>query len=65
MALIMADFMNFDKIVLLGQDLAYSDASCYAKGSAYEDLECIFDENEKKYKIVPKIVFKTPTTIET
>ncbi len=54
MALIMADFMNFDKIVLLGQDLAYSDASCYAKGSAYEDLECIFDENEKKYKIVPK-----------
>ena len=54
MALIMADFMNFDKIVLLGQDLAYSDASCYAKGSAYEDLECILDENEKKYKIIPK-----------
>lgn len=54
MALIMADYMNFDKIVLLGQDLAYSDASCYAAGSAYEDLECVFDENEKKYKIVPK-----------
>ena len=54
MALIMADFMDFNKIVLLGQDLAYSDAACYAKGSAYEDLECVFDENEKKYTIVPK-----------
>ena len=48
MALIMADFMDFNKIVLLGQDLAYSDAACYSKGSAYEDLECVFDENEKK-----------------
>ena len=27
---------------------------CYAKGSAYEDLECNFDEEKQKYVIAPK-----------
>ncbi len=44
--------MGFEKIIMLGQDLAYSDGKCYAKGAQFEELECIFDENEKKYKII-------------
>ncbi len=46
--------MGFEKIIMLGQDLAYSDGKCYAKGAQFEELECIFDEVEKKYKIVAK-----------
>ncbi|MBQ8847499.1 MAG: motility associated factor glycosyltransferase family protein [Candidatus Gastranaerophilales bacterium] len=50
-ALMSAYVMGFDKIIVCGQDLAYKDGACYAKGSQYGDLECIYDENEKKYVI--------------
>ncbi len=53
-SLLAAQFMGAKNIVLIGEDLAYSDSKCYAKGSAYEELECIFDEEIGKYKIVPK-----------
>ncbi len=49
-----ARIMGFQKIILVGQDLAYSNGQCYSKGSLYGDLECIFDEEEKKYKIITK-----------
>lgn len=39
-------------IILVGQDLAYTDGSCYAKGSEFDGLECIFDETTKSHKIV-------------
>ncbi len=51
-AFMSAYIMGFERIVICGQDLAYKDGRCYAKGSQFEDLECIFDENEKKFKIV-------------
>ena len=50
-ALDCAYIMGFDKIILIGQDLAYKDGQCYAKGSRYEDLECVFDEKQNKYVI--------------
>ena len=53
-ALYTAKFLGCNPIILIGQDLAYSDGHCYAKGSAFEDLECVFDESIQKYKIVPK-----------
>ena len=53
-ALMSAYLMGFDKIILCGQDLAYKDGNCYAKGSQFEQLECVFDEEEKKYKIIAR-----------
>lgn len=53
-ALFSAKYWGCNPIILIGQDLAYSDGSCYAKGSAFEDLECFFDEELQKYKIYPK-----------
>lgn len=50
-ALDCAYIMGFDKIILIGQDLAYKDGQCYAKGSRYEDLECVFDEKQNKYVV--------------
>ncbi len=50
-ALSAAKIMGFDKIILCGQDLAFKDGKCYAKGSIYEDLECIFNPDANKYEI--------------
>ena len=50
-ALMSAYIMGFDKIILCGQDLAYQDGKCYAAGSQYEELECVFDDENKKYVI--------------
>lgn len=47
-----AFLMGFEKIILIGQDLAYKDGSCYSKGCQWSNLECIYDKNEKKYKII-------------
>ena len=51
-ALFSAMFLGCKTIILIGQDLAYSDGSCYARGSAFENLKCVFDEDSQKYKIV-------------
>lgn len=51
-ALYSAYYLGCDPIILIGQDLAYTDGRCYAKGSKFEGLECIFDEDSQKYKIV-------------
>ena len=53
-ALYSAYYLGCNPIILIGQDLAYSNGSCYSKGSKFEDLECIFDVTENKYKIVAK-----------
>ena len=53
-ALYCAYYLGCNPIILLGQDLAYSDGACYSKGSKFEDLECVFDETEQKFKIVVK-----------
>lgn len=50
-ALVSAVLMGFDKIIICGQDLAYKNGECYAKGSQFEELECVFDEEKKEYVI--------------
>lgn len=38
-------------LILIGQDLAYTDGQCYSSSTAYGDmLKCIFDESEQKFK---------------
>lgn len=51
-ALFSAKTLGCNPIILIGQDLAYSDGNCYAKGSVFDDLKCVFDENEQRYKII-------------
>lgn len=53
-ALKSAFIMGFEKIILVGQDLAYSDGDCYSKECHFSQLQCVYDETEKKYKIVAK-----------
>ena len=53
-ALYSAKYMGCNPLILLGQDLAYVDGKCYAKGSQYEDLVCIKDEQTGKYKVWPR-----------
>lgn len=53
-ALSCAKIMGFKKIILCGQNLAFKDGKCYAKGSAYEDLECVLNPQTNKYEIVAK-----------
>lgn len=51
-AFLSACIMGFDKIILIGQDLAYKDGQCYAKGSAGENLECKLENG--RYVVKPK-----------
>lgn len=52
-ALYSAKYLGCNPIILLGQDLAYSDGKCYAKDTIYEGLECNLQENGT-YKIETK-----------
>ena len=45
-AFLSACVMGFNKIILIGQDLAYKNGKCYTQGSVAENLECVL-ENEK------------------
>lgn len=53
-ALSSAKLMGCDPIILVGQDLAYTDKRCYAKGSAYEELVCEINPDTNKFHIYPK-----------
>ena len=57
-AFMSAFIMGFDEIIIVGQDLAYKDENCYAKGCHWDSLKCIFDEVDNKYKIVPSNIEK-------
>ncbi len=48
-SLFCAKVAGCSQIFLLGQDLAYLDGRCYAKGSIYEDLRCVL--TPEGYKI--------------
>ncbi|MFA6988678.1 MAG: 6-hydroxymethylpterin diphosphokinase MptE-like protein [Candidatus Gastranaerophilaceae bacterium] len=47
-ALYSAKIMGCDKIILIGQDLAYTDGNCYAAGTIYESIKYKLDEKEDK-----------------
>ncbi len=53
-SLFSAFYMGCNPIILLGQDLAYTDGKCYAKGSEFEGLVCMKDETSGEYKILPE-----------
>lgn len=50
-ALVSAVLMGFNKIIVCGQDLAFKNGECYAKGSQFDELECVFDEEKNEYVI--------------
>lgn len=49
-----AKILGFKKMVLVGQDLAYVNNSCYSKDSAYSDLICVINKETGK----PEYQFK-------
>ena len=53
-ALMSAFIMGFEKIIITGQDLAYKDGLCYSRDCHFGELDCVFDEKEKQYKIIAK-----------
>lgn len=53
-ALYSAYYLGCNPIILIGQDLAYTDGQCYSKGSKFDGLQCVFDEEAQKYMIAPK-----------
>ncbi|MCQ2754891.1 MAG: DUF115 domain-containing protein [bacterium] len=53
-ALNSARVLGCDKIILVGQDLAYVEGQCYSKDSAYKDLVCQYNSELKKWEIVAK-----------
>lgn len=53
-ALYSAYYLGCNPIILIGQDLAYTDGQCYSKGSKFDGLQCVFDDETQKYMIAPK-----------
>lgn len=51
-AIYTAYYLGCNPIILLGQDLAYSDGNCYAKGSAFDGLSCVYDNQTSRFKVV-------------
>lgn len=53
-ALNVARIIGCNKIIMVGQDLAYIEGQCYSKDSAYKDLECRFNPEADKWEITAK-----------
>ena len=53
-ALNVARILGCNKIILVGQDLAYIEGQCYSKDSAYKDLICSYNKTEEKWEITAK-----------
>ncbi len=51
-ALMSAFIMGFDEIILVGQNLAYDGTKCYSSNCHIGEIECVYDEKLKKYKII-------------
>ncbi|OGI21130.1 MAG: hypothetical protein A2287_09975 [Candidatus Melainabacteria bacterium RIFOXYA12_FULL_32_12] len=50
-ALFSARIMGCNPIILIGQDLAYTDGKCYSSGSIFEKLKCVKNEKTGKFEI--------------
>lgn len=53
-ALNSARILGFNKIILVGQDLAYIGGQCYSKDSAYKDLVCDYNKEKNSWEIRAK-----------
>ena len=49
-----ARLLGCEKIILVGQDLAYLEGQCYSKDSVYKDLTCEFNKDLNKWEITAK-----------
>ncbi len=52
-ALFSAKIMGCSPIILMGQDLAYTNGECYAKDSAYGGLKCVKNETTGEFEVAP------------
>ncbi len=50
-ALASAKILGFQKIILVGQDLAYANNQCYSKDSAYSELTCTINPETQKFEV--------------
>ncbi|UKI40412.1 MAG: hypothetical protein L6V95_09460 [Candidatus Melainabacteria bacterium] len=50
-ALFCAKIAGCNPIILIGQDLAYTNGKLYADNSPYCEFKCKYDENIKKYSV--------------
>lgn len=50
-ALFSAVIMDCNPIILVGQDLAYTDGKCYSSGSQFENMRCVWNKETKKHEI--------------
>lgn len=46
-----AYYLGCNPIILVGQDLAYTDGQCYSSGSKFDGLKCVFNKELNKYQI--------------
>ena len=46
--------MGCEKLILVGQDLAYIEGQCYSKDSAYKDLICGINPETNAWEIMAK-----------
>lgn len=53
-ALNSAQMLGCNPIIMIGQDLAYTEGECYSRDSAYSNLKCIIDPETSSPKIVSK-----------
>jgi hypothetical protein len=51
-ALFSAKILGCNPIIVIGQDLAYSDGRCYSKDSAYNELKCVKNPDTGNFEIV-------------
>lgn len=51
-ALFSAKILGCNPIIVMGQDLAYTDGRCYSKDSAYGELKCIKNKDTDKFEII-------------
>jgi hypothetical protein len=51
-SILSAKLLGFEKIILIGQDLAYTDGKCYATGSVYDHFECTINTKDTMSSVI-------------
>lgn len=53
-ALFCAKILGCNPIILIGQDLAYTNGNCYSKDSAYGDVKCLMNSETGVFEVSPE-----------
>lgn len=51
-AVFSAMIMGFSQIIVIGQDLAYTNGNCYSENSPYRNMKAVKDEKTGKFKVI-------------